>query len=82
MYLHPLAQLAVTLYDSARTEKTSTATLAALILRNQYAPVWNQSSYSVTINDRYTLGQAILQVYATDQNVGVMLASGSLFGYP
>lgn len=62
-------QLAVNLWDSGRTEKTSTAMFMANITRNEFQPVWNTTDYQVTINDRYTLGQTVIQVGATDRDL-------------
>lgn len=62
------SQLTINLWDSGRPEKTSSATFTASITRNEYPPVWNQTEYRVTINDRYTLGQTVIQVGASDRD--------------
>ena len=55
-------------HDTNRTEKTATATFTAQMSRNENAPRFTQSEYRVTINDRFTLGQEVTTVRATDSD--------------
>ena len=60
--------MTVMTWDEQRPQKTATSTFTALITRNENGPRWNQSEWRETINDRYKLGQKIVQVGATDQD--------------
>ncbi len=62
-------------HDTNRTEKTATATFTAQMRRNENAPRFSQSEYRVTINDRYNLGQEVIQVTATDTDEVRFLSS-------
>ncbi len=53
-------------HDAERTEKTATATFTAVMTRNENAPRFREGEYRITITDRYTLGQDVIPVAATD----------------
>lgn len=55
-------------YDTAYPDQTTTATVAIAVSRNEFAPVFTQSPYRVTINETLALGTCILTVSASDQD--------------
>jgi protocadherin Fat 4 len=58
----------ITLYDTARPQKTATATFTAVVTRNEHTPRFTQGEYNVRINDRWALGDEVAVVTATDQD--------------
>ena len=60
--------LPIMVWDTGRPEKTATSTFTAKISRNENSPRFEQNEYRVKINDRYELGQEIVNVQATDRD--------------
>ena len=60
--------LRVRAYDTAYPDQIATATVAIGVSRNEFAPVFTQSPYRVTINETLPLGTCILSVSASDED--------------
>ncbi|KAL3878042.1 hypothetical protein ACJMK2_035678, partial [Sinanodonta woodiana] len=58
--------LRVRSYDTAFTDQTATATAILNIRRNERAPVFQNTTYEVTINETIAVGSCILMVTAVD----------------
>ena len=57
--------------------QTARATLEVRVRRNENTPQFSEGEYRAELLENYPLGQAILQVQATDKDSHV-----SVFGYP
>ena len=67
-------QLRVTVYDTEYPREVVTATVAVSINRNEFAPVFTESPYRVTINETTGVGTGILTVQASDADgVGLVI---------
>ncbi|CAG5130538.1 unnamed protein product, partial [Candidula unifasciata] len=61
-------QLYVRAYDPAYVDDYAEEVIFFTVNRNEYAPVFNQSAYVITINETDAVGTNILTVVATDNN--------------
>ena len=70
-------QLRLTVYDTGYPDQIATATAEVTISRNEFAPVFTESPYRVTVNETIDVGKGILTVSATDKD-GVSFDIGPL----
>lgn len=56
-------------YDRAYPNQISNATVPITVIRNQNAPVLNQSQFRLTIPENTPLGSSVIQLTATDQDM-------------
>lgn len=61
-------------YDPAYPYDYAETVVSIPVNRNEYPPVFNQSAYTITINETDAVGTNILTVYATDNNTRVSLS--------
>lgn len=59
-------QARFTAYDSVNPSQRAQSELTIRVLRNQNGPIFNPTSYTITIADTYEVGRVALTVTATD----------------
>ncbi|KAJ8318063.1 hypothetical protein KUTeg_003154 [Tegillarca granosa] len=57
-------------YDDVRPNTRATAVVQILVFRNPNGPVWSLPSYSTIINENRQIGSVVLNVSATDADIG------------
>lgn len=65
-YVAMYLQARFTAYDSANPRQVAQAELSIRVLRNQNGPVYNPSTYRMTIAETYEVGSVVLTLTATD----------------
>ena len=68
--------------DTARIQETATSTLTIEVSRNEFSPVFAQSEQRITINDRWSLGQKVAVVSATDDDTEVGYTKSTMTKVP
>lgn len=57
--------------DGGSPQRSATSTVLITVTRNLNAPQLLQQNYTVSIFETQNLGESIVQIQATDQDVGV-----------
>ena len=74
-----LFQLVVEAWDSASPDVRVDTQLTVLVTRNEFAPVLSSSSPTVEVSEHLAVGEAIIQLNASDDDVQVHSVTCSNF---
>ena len=61
-------QLRVTAVDDQDPGRVTTADVSILVQRNANSPKFGRDQYRVTVTEKHTLGEPVIQVNATDKD--------------